>query len=294
MVSVSDPVLDGRLDWSGTLAALTTRWPPATTHLGCLAQTSDQGMAYNNGSAWVPIANTVTSPTFANITLTGLFNESAADNLTAHAGGGQASALQLAAELNRITTVANAGDSVKLPPSAPGLTIVVLNHGANAIQVFGAGTDTIDDGPTATGVSQMSNSVVIYACATAGAWYTEGLATGYIPGTSLQTFSSIDGLVAHPGGGQASATALLAMMNRIATVGTAGDSVALPASGKGMDITVTNAASNSLNIYPSAGGTGTEAINALGANTAFALGANKSVQLICYTPGLWHSVPLVP
>src|SRR5260370_235555 len=105
--------------------------------------------------------------------------DSAGDLLVAHAGGGQANALQLTALVSRVGTVATSGDSVKLPPSAPGVICVVNNHGANPMQVYGQGTDTIDDVATATGVSQMQGSVVIYTCYTAGAWYTEGLATGY-------------------------------------------------------------------------------------------------------------------
>lgn len=223
------------------------------------------------------------------------FLESSADNITAKAGGGQTGAFQLNTQTARITTVATTGDSVKLPPSAPGLELLIINHGVNPMQVYGAGTDTIDDVATATGVSQMSNSFVLYSCATTGAWYTEGLASGFVRGASLQTFSAQDGITAHAGGGQGAAVLLTAMMNRIATVGSAADSVVLPPSSPGMDITVTNAAAaNSLNIFPSAGGTGTEAINALGANAAFALTAGKSVQFICYTAGLWHTLPLVP
>lgn len=223
-----------------------------------------------------------------------LFYESVTDNITAHAGGGQASAVALVSELNRITTVATAGDSVKLPVSGAGIGLIVVNHGLLPMQVFGAGTDTIDDVPTANGVSQMSNSTVLYYCVTAGAWYSEGLASGFMRALGLQTFSAVDGLVAHAGGGQGSATALTAMMNRVATVATAADSTVLPASASGMDITVTNAGANSMNVFPSAGGTGTENINGLGANTAFALGAGKSVQFICYTAGVIHTLPLVP
>ena len=58
------------------------------------------------------------------------------------------------------------------------------------MQVFGYGTDQIDDVATTTGVSQMANSTVLYFCATAGNWYTEGLASGFVRGASLQTTSA--------------------------------------------------------------------------------------------------------
>lgn len=234
------------------------------------------------------------NPTFGNVTLLGLLAESATDTITAKASGTQTTATPLTTELNRITVVATTGDAVLLPASQPGLTIIVTNHGANPCQVYGAGTDTIDDVATATGVQQMASSMVIYSCYTAGAWYTEGLASGFVRGAALQTFSAVDGLVANSGGLQSGATPLTAMMNRVATVAASGNSSLLPVSVSGMDITVTNAGANSMNVYPNAGGTGTETINSLSANAAFALGVGKSCQFVCYTPGQWHTVPLVP
>lgn len=210
--------------------------------------------------------------------------ESASDNLTAHAGGGQASATLLSSELNRVTTVATAGDSVALPPSAPGLTVIVENAGVNPMQVYGSGTDTINGVASATGVAQMQSSVAIYTCYTAGAWFVNGLGTGY--SGSLETVSSVDGITAHAGGGQAAAVALAAMLNRVATVATAGDSVKLPPSANGMQVVTVNAGANSMNVFPATG----EQINALGANTAFAVAAGKTATFYCATAGQWHSI----
>lgn len=219
------------------------------------------------------------------LVLSKLLVEPAASGITAFAGGGQASATQIVAEVNRITTVATTGDSVKLPSAAAGLTIMLINAGANPMQVFGLGTDTIDGQAAATGVSQMQNSVVLFVCAVAGSWQTEGLATGF--SGSYQTLSAKDGIVAFAGGGQASGTALPAMLNRIVTVVTAADSVKLPASAPGMTITVTNAAAaNSANVFPATG----DQINALGANAAFALAAGKTAEFVCHTAGQWHAL----
>ncbi len=86
------------------------------------------------------------------------------DNITAFAGGGQASAYQLSGQMSRITTVASGADSVALPkailvgigdsrPGALGFLAFVRNDGANAMQVFGATPDTINGAATGTGVS---------------------------------------------------------------------------------------------------------------------------------------------
>lgn len=110
-------------------------------------------------------------------------------------------------------------------------------------------------------------------------------------GANWEMDIALDGQTAHAGGGQGSATLIAASMVRFSTVVTAGDSAILPASKPGMNIIVTNAtAATSMNVFPAVG----DAINALGANAAFALGGGKSVTFICYTSGQWHTVPLVP
>ncbi len=101
---------------------------------------------------------------------------------------------------------------------------------------------------------------------------------------------SYDNLTALAGGGQASATALREGLNRVTTVVSANDSVALPAVGEsqGMELVVVNAAAaNSMNVYPAPG----QSINALGANTPMALAANKAMVCYCFAgSGVWHTI----
>jgi len=98
--------------------------------------------------------------------------------ITAHAGGGNANATLLNGWMNTITTVATAADSVMLPPGYAGMEIVVINHGANAAQVFGFQstfqgdlvTDTIAPANSATqgtvGVSLAALAVGLFYCMT--------------------------------------------------------------------------------------------------------------------------------
>jgi hypothetical protein len=96
--------------------------------------------------------------------------------------------------------------------------------------------------------------------------------------------SSKNAITAFAGGGQASATALTALLNRVTTVASANDSVKLPASEVGLTIELKNAAAaNSLNLFPITG----EIINALAANAAFAVAAGKSVWATCHVLGTW-------
>ena len=228
-----------------------------------------------------------------NLMLTGFIFESYADNITALAGGGQTGATPIAAEVARVTTVATAGDSVMLPAAVPGpgqagMTILVINHGAKPMQVFGAGTDTIDDQTYSVGVTQMVNSVVIFVCTTVGKWYANGLGTGF--SGAFETQSYADGLTAHASGGQANGWLITTMMSRFTTVATGGDSATLPVGVAGMNLIIINATATSMNVFPDTGST----INALSANAAFALAGGKTATFVTTLPGAWHTVPLVP
>lgn len=214
-----------------------------------------------------------------------LLTELAQDNIVAHAGGGQGAATVLTASISRVTTVATAGDSVALPPSAAGLDVYVINHGANPMQVFGQGVDQIDDVAAATGVSQMAGSLVLYSCTSAGKWYSNGIGTGFAG--QFPTVSYQDAMTAHAGGGQGAGTPIANVINRFTVVASANDSSLLPASKPGMQITVINAAgANSMNVFPAVG----EQVNALGANAAFALAAGKTVTFYCTVAGQWHTI----
>jgi hypothetical protein len=215
----------------------------------------------------------------------GRFLEPVQDSVTALAGGAKPGTL-ITGQTVRVTTVASPADSISLPSAVAGLEIVIVNKGANAMQVFGLGTDTIDEVATATGVSQMTNSVVIYTCTTAGKWYSEGLATGF-GGTGLQTLSFTPTVTAFAGGGQASATQLVSMINRVSTVTTQGDSVKLPPTSVGLAVTVVNKGINPVQVY----GNGTETINGIATATGISQGVGTIATYVCSVSGNWE-VPI--
>lgn len=80
----------------------------------------------------------------ATTTYEGPINYSNATGITAFATGGQASATALTEETNNVTTVATAGDSVKLPAAEAGKHVYVKNSGATALDIFPATGDSID------------------------------------------------------------------------------------------------------------------------------------------------------
>lgn len=96
------------------------------------------------------------------------------------------------------------------------------------------------------------------------------------------------GLVALAGGGQAGAIPLQERaINQVGTVATANDSVLLPPARAGAFLVVINAAAaNSMNVFPRAG----ESTNALAANAAFAMAANKTALFFAPKDGRWHAI----
>jgi hypothetical protein len=99
--------------------------------------------------------------------------------------------------------------------------------------------------------------------------------------------SVANAITARAGGGQALATPLTATINRVTTVATAADSVLLPAARAGAFVTVINAAAaNAMNVFPQTG----QVINALAANTALSVVANRTVTFFCAVDGTWNSL----
>lgn len=109
--------------------------------------------------------------TYAGLVIGQFLRLGTASTLTAFAGGGQASATQVVSPLTKVTTVATAADSVKLPVSTVGAVVTLVNGAANSMQVFGSGTDTINDVAADTGVAQAAGKTATYFCTEVGKWY---------------------------------------------------------------------------------------------------------------------------
>lgn len=96
---------------------------------------------------------------------------SSADAITAHAGGGQGAATQIAAGINRVTTVATAGDSVVLPKGIPGECRHITNAGANSMNVYPMPGEQINNGGGNSPFAQLAGKTAIFTCAVAGRWH---------------------------------------------------------------------------------------------------------------------------
>lgn len=101
-----------------------------------------------------------------------------ADALTASTTQTLVGALAMTAKYNRIGTVANSGDAVKLPPlPQPGAEVWVYNSGANPAKVFPGNAADIIDAVSAGGSVTVTNAKgALFACVAAGKWVSFGIA----------------------------------------------------------------------------------------------------------------------
>lgn len=97
--------------------------------------------------------NTDTGSNNDPFTLTGKLKKSSQVGVTAHAGGGQGSAVAITKDIVEISVCATEGDSVKLPAAVAGLQILIMNHGAAAADVFPDTDDAINEGAANTAKS---------------------------------------------------------------------------------------------------------------------------------------------
>ncbi|HEX5508923.1 MAG TPA: hypothetical protein VFX37_10510 [Pseudolabrys sp.] len=99
-------------------------------------------------------------------------NRSAQSNITAAAGGTKAAAFQLPAAVSfiEVTTVASAADSVLAPQAKAGTEFCIYNAGANTLDIYGRGTDTINGAATATAYALGTGVSARFFCVVDGAW----------------------------------------------------------------------------------------------------------------------------
>lgn len=108
---------------------------------------------------------------------------SSKSGLVAFAGGGQTNATPMTAAINEFATVASANDSGMLPIGLPGLTVNVINDGAQSLQVYGvalnpntgvgdtiAAHGSVNQTATATGVAVASGGAATFYCFAPGKW----------------------------------------------------------------------------------------------------------------------------
>lgn len=164
--------IDGATIGGATPGAVSATTLSAT---GAIAGGASSDIAINTNKFTVAAAsgNTVVAGTLGvtglatvvNATATGYIRQSVGNVLTA-AGTTRADALVLADQVNNITTAAASTGAV-LPAGVIGDILIIENAGANAIQVYGNGSDTIDGVAGTTGVVLTNAKRCMYICVAA-------------------------------------------------------------------------------------------------------------------------------
>ena len=119
------------------------------------------------------LATLASAAVTGNLTMTGYILRSVGNALTA-TGTTRADALQLAKEVNNVTTAA-ASTGVILPTGVVGMRIDLFNAGANTIKVYANGSETIDGTSGSTGVSLTNAKRCSYWFTAANTWISAQL-----------------------------------------------------------------------------------------------------------------------
>jgi len=99
---------------------------------------------------------------------------SSVGNALTAVGVNRAAALQLAKQVNNVTTAAS-GTGVILPVGVIGMVITVYNAGANPIKVYASASETIDTVAGATGVTLTNAKRCLYTFVAANTWISAQL-----------------------------------------------------------------------------------------------------------------------
>lgn len=176
-------VITFSLNATNTHRFTTSAYSPSTNDLVALGTTSlgfsDLHLATGGVINWANGEATLTETDANTLTVAGAnftapyFLRSVGNALTA-AGTTRTDALQLAKEINNVTTAA-AGTGVILPVGIVGMRITVFNAGANAIQVYASASETIDTVAGATGVPLTNAKRCEYFFVAANTWISSQL-----------------------------------------------------------------------------------------------------------------------
>lgn len=136
---------------------------------------NNQSRTNETGDRTLSLLYGVFAAAAANQTLTcngvfdALYLRSSVGNALTAAGNNRATALQLAAQVNNVTTAA-ASTGVLLPVGVVGMRISIFNAGANSIQVYGTASEAIDGTAGSTGVPLASTKRADFFYVAANTW----------------------------------------------------------------------------------------------------------------------------
>jgi hypothetical protein len=113
-------------------------------------------------------------------------------------------------------------------------------------------------------------------------------AGGNAVGGGSGSTTATEGITAHGGGGQGSATAISSNYNIVSTVASAGDSCVLDAATVGLIREVSNFGANDMDLFPAVGEYLKNYTTAPTVNAAVSIAPGNTIKFVCYTAGTWQ------
>jgi len=123
-----------------------------------------------NFAAIEELIASIADPTKWHIDSSGLVHKTTQNGITAHAGGGQGSAVAITGDVAEISVCASGGDSVVLPAAEEGMEICVINHGAESADIFPASGEDINEGSADAAVACAADATRLFFCYSDGHW----------------------------------------------------------------------------------------------------------------------------
>jgi hypothetical protein len=123
-----------------------------------------------NFAAIEALIASIADPTKWHVDADGLVHKTAQNGVTAHAGGGQGSAVAITGDVVEIATCASGGDSIILPAAEEGMNICVINHGAESADIFPATGEDINEAAANAAIACAADATRLFFCYADGHW----------------------------------------------------------------------------------------------------------------------------
>jgi len=151
--TTTDKFTLGAYDVNGAAYVAFATLTAADTPLCAFTQPAGSTLTWDGGAigSVTPASGAFTTLSATGAVTAGTYVVRSVGNALTAAGTTRADALQLAKEINNVTTAA-AGTGVILPVGVVGMRISLFNAGANAIKVYASASETVDTVAGATGV----------------------------------------------------------------------------------------------------------------------------------------------
>ncbi len=205
------------------------------------------------------------------------------------AGTTQGNGTALTADYNVVTTVA-ASSGVVLPTATVGRRIIIVNRGANTLNVypFATGSQQIDALGANNPITIPVNGVMEFNAATTSRWYSSStltltdslITTPSLVAAKVSTSASVTAGTNVQGQG-----ALTADYNVITSAAANPSGVTLPVATVGRKVLIVNKGANPVNVYPVSGST----IDALAVNAAISLPVGGLLEFNASSITQWYS-----